>query len=144
MRTVKERGRSTCHYIPYRKYKKLTTNSLAEGAIYWLNTFPSNNIFSNTIGPAVIFLGRNQPYFNIKRIEFVEYAISYTNTKYDITSRGLISISPRQPKYQGGHYFMSLFTGKRINAYHWEELPINNKVIINFSWRYANIWVDMS
>ena len=31
---------------------------------------------------------------------------------------------------QGGHYSMSLLTGKYINIYHWEELPINDKVII--------------
>ena len=29
----------------------------------------------------------------------------------------------------GGHYFMSLFTGKRINSNKWDELPISEEVI---------------
>jgi len=30
---------------------------------------------------------------------------------------------------QGGHYFLSLHSGKKINRYAWTELPMPNEVI---------------
>ena len=62
-------------------------NYLVEGGKYWLNVFPSNSVLSNTIVLAVIFLGRPQPYFNIKGIAFREYSISYSKTKNDMKSK---------------------------------------------------------
>ena len=50
--TVKGRGGITCHYVPYINFTNLMTNSLDQGTIYWINEFPSNNGFSNTIGTA--------------------------------------------------------------------------------------------
>ena len=130
IRTVKERGRKTCHYVPYKNYAKLTTNSLVEGAIYWLNAFPTNIGVSKNIGPARIIIGRPQPYFNIRRIAFESYAIASEDNKNDRTLRGVPEIALRPSNDQVGHYFMSLLTGKHINAHHWEELPINEEVIM--------------
>ena len=61
-----------------------------------------------------------------------EYVISYAKTKNDMTLKGVPEIALRTSKNQRGHYFMSLLTGKRITTYHWEELTINEKVIMTF------------
>ena len=29
----------------------------------------------------------------------------------------------------GGHYFMNLYTGKKLHSYHWQELPIDDETI---------------
>jgi len=39
-----------------------------------------------------------------------------------------IALSPTCNE-QGGHYFLSLDSGKRLNRYSWTELPIPNEVI---------------
>ena len=30
--------------------------------------------------------------------------------------------------HHGGHYFMSLYSGKRVHSYNWKELPIDDDV----------------
>ena len=104
--------------------------SLVEGEIYWLNAFLSNNGVSNTIGPTGIVIGRPQPYSNIKMIAFGAYSTAYTKTKNDMKLRGLPEIGLKPSNDQGGKYFISLLTGKHINAYHWEEFPKNDEVIM--------------
>ena len=47
-----------------------------------------------------------------------------------MTSRVVLEIALRPSIDQSKHYFMSLLTGKRINAQHWEKLPINDEVIM--------------
>ena len=81
VRTLKKLGRSTCHYVPYRKYTKLTMNYLVEGEICWLNAFPSNNGVSSTFGTVGIFLGWPQLYSHIKGIAFGANATSSSKTK---------------------------------------------------------------
>ena len=58
IRTVKERGRSTCHAVPYKKYTKLMTKSLIKGVVRQLNAFPSKTGISQTLSPAAIVEGR--------------------------------------------------------------------------------------
>ena len=38
-------------------------------------------------------------------------------------------ISTNKSNEHGGHYLMSLYTGKRFHIYEWEELPIGDDVI---------------
>jgi len=41
---------------------------------------------------------------------------------------GAIALQPTGND-QGGHYFLSLHSGKQINRYAWTELPMPNEVI---------------
>jgi len=41
---------------------------------------------------------------------------------------GAIDLCPTRNE-NGGHYFFSLHSGKRINRYAWTQLPITNEVI---------------
>ena len=44
-------------------------------------------------------------------------------------SRAVPGIALRRSNSAGGHYFMSLHSGKRIHGYNWDELPIDEYVI---------------
>ena len=128
IRHVKERARCTCHAVPYKRYTKLMTKALVEGVIYWLNNFPSKNGISQTMSPASIVLGRPKPDFNHKRITFGSYALAYHDTDNTMKRRAVPAIALKESNEHGGHYFMSLHTGKQIHSYRWKELPIDQEV----------------
>ena len=46
-----------------------------------LNLFPSKNVISDTIGPAMLVEGKQKLDFGKKRIEFGAYAMVYLGTK---------------------------------------------------------------
>jgi hypothetical protein len=129
IRTIKERCRSMCHAVPYERYTKLMTNSLIECAIHWLNAFPSKTGIASNLSPSAIVLGRGSPDFNNRHISFGAYAMVYNGTKNNMSSRCTPAIALRPSNDSGGFYFMSLYTGKRLHSYHWEELPISDEVI---------------
>jgi hypothetical protein len=124
IRTVKERCRSMCHTVPYKKYTKLMTIALVESAIYWLNSFPSDNGVSDTLSPANIVLGRPNIDFNHNKIVFGSYALVYAGTKNNMKSRSIPAIALNPSNEWGGHNFMSLYTGKRFTAMHGRSYPL--------------------
>ena len=73
--------------------------------------------------------GRQNPRGDIKRIAYGSYASVYVGTKNNLDSRTVPAITLRDSNGVGGHYFMSLESGKRIRANKWEELPITPEVI---------------
>ena len=104
--------------------------SLNEIQIYWVNVIRGNNGDSKNIGTVVIILGRHQIDFNSKNIALQSYEIAYIKTKNDMTSRGVPTISLRPSNNQVAPYFMYFLTRKRFHTYHWEKLPVNNKLIM--------------
>ena len=126
---VKERTRSVCHSVPYRKYTKIMVTNLIEYVISNMNDFPSKNSISDTMSPATIVEGVSKPDFKYKRVCFGSYALVWVRTTNDMTRRAIPCIALRQSNRQGGHYFMSLYSGRRIHSYHWESLPISDDVI---------------
>ena len=44
-------------------------------------------------------------------------------------TRAVPGIALRASNTSGGHYFMSLYSGKRIHGYKWDELPVDEYVI---------------
>ena len=53
----------------------------------------------------------------------------YTGTSNNMKSRSVPGIALKPSNNDGGQYFMSLYTGKRVHSYIWEELPIEDGVI---------------
>jgi hypothetical protein len=129
VRTVKERCRSICHTLPYRKFTKLMTIRLIDTAIFWLNAFPSKNGVSDFLSPSSIVQGHNKPDFNHKTIVFGSYAMVFVGTQNNMKARSVPAIALGPSNEWGGHYFMSLFSGKRLHSYNWHELPIDDAVI---------------
>jgi hypothetical protein len=129
VRTVKERSRTTCHAVPYRRYTKLMTRHMVKGVIDMLNDFPSSNGVSQTLSPNTIVLGKGKPDFNKPRIAFGAYAMVYIGTTNTMKSRAIPGIALNASNDRGGHFFMSIHTGKRIHSHKWQELPISNEII---------------
>lgn len=128
IRSVKDRCRSVCHSLPFRRYTKLMTNSLVEYVVYWMNSFPARDGSSERISPAGIVLGRPSPNAKYRMIAFGAYAMVYTNTQNNMKAQAIPAIALKPSNHWGGYYFMSLFSGKRIHAYDWVEAPINNEI----------------
>ena len=129
VRTIKERCRSTCSAMPYRRITILMVRSLIEGVVSMLNAFPSKNGMSDTISPATIIEGKPKLDLEKNMIVFGSYALVYSGTTNDNKPRAVPAIALRRSNNNGGHYFMSLHSGKRIHGYEWEELPIDEHVI---------------
>ena len=103
--------------------------SLLNHVISNLNDFPTEHSICNTMSPATIVEGVPKPDLSYKRIAFGAYAIVWIRTSNDMKRRAVPAISLGQSNRKGGHYFMSLNTGKRIHSYHWDKLPIPDEVI---------------
>ena len=129
VRTIKERCRTTCRAAPYIRYTSLMIQHLVESRVKWLNRFPSKNGLSTTLSPAALVLGHGKPDMKIKRIAFGGYALCYTQTSNNMKSRSVPGIALSEANEKGGHLFMSLYTGQKIHAYSWHELPIHDDVI---------------
>ena len=129
VRSIKERCRSTVHGMPYKRMTILMVKSLVEGVVGMMNAFPSKQGISDTLSPTTIVEGN--PKLDLKRkiITFGTYALVYTTTSNNMKSRAVPGIALRRSNSAGGHYFMSLHSGKRIHGYNWDELPIDDYVI---------------
>jgi hypothetical protein len=129
IRTIKERCRTMTHSMPYKKIPKIMVMAMVDCATLWLNAFPSSNGVSNTLSPATIVQGKPNPDMNHKRIVHGSYAMVYVGTKNNMDRRSVPAIALSPSNMHGGHYFMSLYTRKRLHSYEWDELPIDDEVI---------------
>jgi hypothetical protein len=129
IRTIKERCRTMTHSMPYKRIPKIMVIAMVECANLWLNAFPSSNGVSKTMSPANIIQGKPNPDMNHNRIVLGSYAMVYIGTKNDMSRRSVPAIALNPSNMHGGHYFMSLYTGKRLHSYEWDELPIDDEVI---------------
>ena len=129
IRTIKERCRSTCHSLPYKKYPKLMVSGLLEYVELWLNAFPSDSAEIKNISPSTLVTGSPQPDFNKRRIPFGSYVMAYKGTQNNMSARAVPAIALRESNEFGGFYFMSLDTGNRFHSRKWDTLPISSQAI---------------
>ena len=130
-RTVKNKSRVMTHATPYRKIPKVMTISLVIGAVKWLNAFPSMTGISKTMSPSTIVIGLSKPNMKYRTIVFGAHAMVYFGTNNRMDARSIPAIALNASNEHGGHYFMSLYSGKRIHSYEWKELPIDEEVIVS-------------
>jgi hypothetical protein len=129
VRTIKERARCSCHAVPFKRHTKLMTKSLVKEVVSLLNAFPSKDGISSTLSPAAIVEGREKEDFNKPRISHGSYAMVHKGTTNTMKRRSVPALALQHSNNRGGHYFMSLYTGKRLHSYNWIELPIDDEVI---------------
>ena len=67
--------------------------------------------------------------FSKPTISFGSYALVYTQSTNDMKTRSVPGIALRALNNAGGHYFMSLYSRKRIHGYKWEEFPVDDYVV---------------
>jgi hypothetical protein len=132
IRTVKERVRSLLQGLPFKRVPKLVIRAAVAQAHTSLNQFPNANSASSTISPLTIMTGSPLPNYHDLRIEFGSYAQIFeandpTNTM-DTRTTGAIALNPTG-NTQGGVYFLSLSTGRRLTRQQWTPLPMPNGVI---------------
>jgi hypothetical protein len=103
---------------------KIMVRAAVEGAHKALNQFPAKNGISKVLSPLTIMTGQPKPDFNDFKIEFGAYALVFKGKDPTNTMRtratGAIALTPTG-NMQGGHYFMSLTTGKRLSRQQWYQ-----------------------
>jgi hypothetical protein len=130
IRTIKERCRAVYNTVPFKRLPGMMIVEMIHSCNYWLNMFPANDGVSAAQSPRRIMTGQSSDYVLHCRLEFGEYAQvheSHDNTMITRTT-GAIALRP-SGNSQGGYYFMSLMTGKRLNRYAWTPLPMPGEVI---------------
>jgi hypothetical protein len=132
IRTIKERTRCTIQGLPFRRIPKLMMRAAVEGAHKTLNQFPVKNGASDVLSPLTIMTGQPNPNYHDLKIEFGAYVQVFedndpTNTVRTRTT-GAIALTPTG-NAQGGYYFLSLTTGRRLSRQQWDELPMPDGVI---------------
>ena len=133
IRSIKERCRSICHSLPYTKFTQLMTKSLVFRAVQGMNACPNDQAVSTTMSPSGIVEGKLNPDFNRRRIAFGAYAFVFDRTNNKMDSRSTPGIALYESNEEDGFYFMSLATGKRVNARKWVPLPITDDVVARVS-----------
>ena len=122
--TIKERVLSINNSLTF---KKMPTKLIAEmiyTSVYWLNSLPSESGISSTLIPKALVMGHKPDYPNHCKLEFSTYVQTHEARNNSMAPRtvGDLALHPTS-NLQGGYYFYSLDSGKRINWYSWTELP---------------------
>ena len=130
IRTLKDRTRSTYNTLPYKQIPALMMCEMVQLSVFWLNNFPSEDGISTTHSPRYLVVGFTLDYASHCKIEFGSYAQVHQEHDNTMASRttGAIALRPTGNS-QGGYFFMSLDTGRRLNRNHWTELPVPIEVV---------------
>jgi len=130
IRTVKEQTRSTYNMLPFRKLPSRMIIEIVKASVMWLNMFPAHDGISDTLSPRNIVTGQSVDYKRHCRIETGAYVQTHEEHDNSMCPRtiGAIALRPTG-NAQGGYYFLSLSTGRRIHRQHFTELPMPDDVI---------------
>jgi hypothetical protein len=98
-------------------------------SVFWLNAFPNKQGISRTISLHTIVMGKQIGYRTHCRVEFGQYVQTHEKHNSSMVTRtvGALALRPTD-NAQGGYYFYSLATGRRLNWTHWTELPMPDSV----------------
>jgi hypothetical protein len=132
IRTIKERTRCLIQGLPYKRIPRVMIRAAIENANKVMNQFPAQSGVPATLSPLTIMTGKPTPDYNDMKIEFGAYAQVFkenqiTNTPITRTT-GAIALTPTG-NAQGGQFFMSLTTGRKLSRRQWDELPMPDGVI---------------
>lgn len=130
IRTIKERCRCLYNTLPFTKMPARLVIEMVYASVFWINSFPPNDGISKVMSPKMIVTGQQVDFNRYCQLEFGAYVQTHDDSDNTMTSRttGAIALRPTGNS-QGGYYFMSLSTGKRLNRYNWTILPMPNEVV---------------
>ena len=130
IRTVKDCMRCIYNSVPFKKMPSPMIVEMMTSATFWLNMFPPTDRISKVISHRGIIHSLTVDYNKHCQLGFGSYA--QVNEEHDNSMQtrttGAISLRPTGNE-QGGHYFMSLTTGRRLNRNHWTPLSMRQDVI---------------
>jgi hypothetical protein len=130
IRTAKERAWSSHDTVPFKKLPGMMIVKLIHGRVCWLNSFPAKDGVSAVQSPRHIMTGQQADCGLHCQLDFGEHAQVHDSHDNSMASRttGAIALRPTG-NVQGGCYFMSLSTGRRLNWCAWTPLPMPGEVI---------------
>ena len=100
--------------------------------VHWLNAFPSKNGVSDTISPGTLLTGIVPDFNKHYKLNFGSYVQTHEENapRNSMATRtiGAITLGPDNSQ-QGGYWFMSLNTGKKIHRRNWTPLPMSDEVV---------------
>jgi hypothetical protein len=103
---------------------------MVQASVFWLNMFPPEDGVSDTISPRELIAGLKIDYNKHCKTEFGAYVQVHEDHDNSMHTRttGAIALRPTG-NAQGGYYFLSLTTGRRLNRNKWTPLPMPQEVI---------------
>jgi hypothetical protein len=115
---------------PFKKLPSRIIIEMVYCSIFWLNVFPPTDGISTTISPRTLIVGHHLNYSKYCRLEFGTYVQVHEQHNNSMATRttGAIALRPNG-NVQGGYYFDSLGTGRRLNRNRWTPLPMPAEVI---------------
>jgi hypothetical protein len=132
IRVVKERIRCTVNDLPFKRYPIMMKRDIVKKETAWINMFPHRDGVSARMSPRTIVTGLEVDFATSCKVPFGAYCevhdepkISNTETSRTTPAIALIPTG----NAQGGYFFMSLKTGKRLSRRKWTELPTTQEVI---------------
>ena len=130
IRTVKERVRCIYNTLPFKKMPARLIIEMVYTSVFWINSFPHADGVSKLLSPRAIVIGLQLDYNKHCQLEFGTYVQTHEEHDNSMTTRttGALALRPTG-NVQGGHYFLSLTSGRRINRNRWTTLPMPNDVI---------------
>ena len=130
IRTVKERCRCKFNMLPFKKHPTRMNAENVYDSISWLNAFPPRNYIHPVYSPRVLLTGIQVDYKKHCLLEFGAYVHVHEETNNTMRARTIAALALRPTgNWQGGYYFLSLSTGKRITRRRWTELPMSDTAI---------------
>jgi hypothetical protein len=130
IRTLKERCRSICSTLPFKKLPAMLVVQMVSTCNFWLNVFPPKDGVSQKINPRELITGVKIDFNKHIRAEFGEYVQVHEEHDNSMQSRttGAIATKPTG-NAQGGFWFYSLTTGRMLDRRRWTPLPMPQDVI---------------
>jgi hypothetical protein len=132
IRVVKERCRATRHGLPFSRLPVLLVIYIVFTCVKQLNLFPTKGSILDNISPKTLLSGEALDYKKHLRLQLGQYCQVHEeneprNSQLPRT-KGAICLGPTG-NLQGGYFFMSLSSGKKIKRYSWDEIPMPDTVI---------------
>jgi hypothetical protein len=103
---------------------------MVTACVFWLNMFPRHDGVSATLSPRALMTGYTLDYTKHCRLEFGSYVQTHEEHDNSMDSRttGAIALRPTGNR-QGGYYFMSLSTGRKLTRNCWTALLLPQDMI---------------
>jgi hypothetical protein len=128
--TVKEHTCSIYNTLPFTKMHSRMIIEMVYLSVFWLNMFLATDGVSTTMSPRTIIAGLQLDYIKHCKLEFGAYTQVHEehNNSMNTRTTGAIALRPTG-NTQGGYYFYSLTTARKINQNCWTSLPMPADVI---------------
>ena len=125
IRTIKDRSISVCPTLPFDKLLVRMIIELVDASVFWFHDFPHHDIISTTTSPFGIIPGMILDYNHHCNNQYCDYIKTHEQHDNTMSLRTIGTIALRPTiNYQGGHYCMSLKTGRLLNHNNDTPLPI--------------------